>query len=433
MPETDVPVTDVPDGGLAGLVLRGARDLARLDTAFDAELVMSTLLGGVYAGTLPDRGQALAAFTRELDGYLSDAGTGAALLARAVVAALAGSPGEFAEDVDDAPAWVAALGTARATGGWAFGDRYGDQTTYVVTFGYPDESTGGPEHAVLVLVDHNLGLVKDLVVAAPAGPVIDGIRDSVLTDPDEMTWLAEIGPATVRAASTGYLQATDNAPELPVPSGLRDNRAIVAARLATLPEPALLVSPASTEASAAAEAEAAADAADQAVAEAGAAPGDDRATLVAQFLRSPEAKLSGLAGAVGARGEAVGYGLGLIVDFADARGGDPLRWSPRAVEVFLMDWVHGRAVLDEADARSLPDALGAWVLWAGRQLGLPDVAVQATFDEVAARRAEFVRLCETGERQTPAVKAMRRLIADAVDVTDDAAVEAWLRAHDSEN
>jgi hypothetical protein len=89
-------------------------------------------------------------------------------------------------------------------------------------------------------------------------------------------------------------------------------------------------------------------------------------------------------------------------------------------------------VLDEADARSLPDALGAWVLWAGRQLGLPDAAVQATFEEVGTRRDEFVRLCATGERQTPAVKAMRRLIADAVDITDDEAVEAWLRAHESD-
>jgi hypothetical protein len=439
MPATDAPGTDLPDGGLAGLVLRAARDLARLDTAFDAELLMSTLLGGVYAGTLPDREQALAAFIRDLDGYLSDTGTAPALLARAVVAALSGAAGEAAEDVhgaaslEDGPAWIAALGTARATGGWAFGDRYGDQTTYVVTFGYPDESTGGPEHAVLLLVDHNLGLVKDLVVAAPAGPVIDGIRDSVTTDPDEMTWLAEIDPAIVRAAAAGYLRATDNAPEPPVPSGLRDNRAIVAARLATLPEPARRASAIGAEAVPSSDQ---AGAADQAGADAGTADGaeavDDRATLVTQFLRSPEAKLSGLSGAVGARGEAIGYGLGLIVDFADARGGDPLRWSPRAVEVFLMDWVHGRAVLDEADARSLPDALGAWVLWAGRLLALPDVAIQATFDEVSTRRAEFVRLCETGERQTPAVKAMRRLIADAVDITDDAAVDAWLRAHESE-
>jgi hypothetical protein len=201
---------------------------------------------------------------------------------------------------------------------------------------------------------------------------------------------------------------------------------VVAARLATLPP----LRPA-TDAGATAPGAAAAGA-DAPGAAAPAADGTDRAGLVSQFLQSPEARLSGLSGATGGRGEAVAYGLGLIVDFAEARGGDPLRWSPRAVEVFLLDWVHGRAVLDAADARSLPDALGAWVLWSGRLLGLPDVAVQATFDEVGTRRAEFARLCATGERQSPAVRATRRLIADAVDMTDDAAVDAWLRAHDPE-
>src|ERR1700742_2788353 len=60
---------------LPALVLGAARDLGRLDTAFDAEMLLSTLLGGVYAGTAPDRGQALAAFALELDDHLAGAGT----------------------------------------------------------------------------------------------------------------------------------------------------------------------------------------------------------------------------------------------------------------------------------------------------------------------------------------------------------------------
>jgi hypothetical protein len=434
---------------LAEMVLRAAHDLGRLETAFDAEVLLSTLVGGVYAGTGPDRGEALAAFAEELDAYLLSAGTEPAGIARAVLGALTGpgsSPPDPASPAAAAgPAWLTAVGAVQATGGWACGDRYGDQTSYVVTFAYQDDSVGGPEHAVLVLVDHNLGLVKDLVVAAPAGQVLDTLRDSVVTDPASMTWLAEVDPATVRAAAAGYLRATDNAPELPEAAGLAENRVLVAARLATLPAPASAAGPESRpEPPKPAETGEPADLGEPAdvgetgePAEALAAPVPEdvaaaRAALVAQFLQSPEARLSGLAGATGSRGEAVTYGLGLIVDFAEARSGDALRWSPRAVEVFLMDWVHGRAVLDAADARSLPDALGAWVLWSGRLIGLPDAAVQTTFDEVGAERSEFVRLCATGERQSPAVRAMRRLIADAVDVTDDAAVDAWLRAHESE-
>jgi len=441
---------------LAEMVLRAAHDLGRLENAFDAEVLLSTLVGGVYAGTGPDRGEALAAFAEELDGYLLSTGTEPARIARAVLGALTGSSdglaGGAASPAPGGPAWLAALGTVRATGGWACGDRYGDQTSYVVTFAYQDDSVGGPDHAVLVLVDHNLGLVKDLVVTTPAGTVLDMLRASVATDPDAMTWLAEVDPTTVRAAATGYLRATDNAPELPEAAGVAENRVLVAARLATLeqtrPTSATEARPASVAeaGSQAAElAELAAELGSQAVdagevgevAEADAVPVTEdeaaaRAELVAQFLQSPEARLSGLAGATGGRGEAVVYGLGLIVDFAESRSGDALRWSPRAVEVFLTDWIHGRAVLDAADARSLPDALGAWVLWSGRLIGLPDAAVQATFDEVGTQRSEFVRLCATGERQSPAVRAMRRLIADAVDVTDDAAVDAWLRAHEPE-
>jgi hypothetical protein len=456
------PATPDAGPGLPELVLRAAHDLTRVDTAFDAELLLSALLGGVYAGTLPDRGQSLAAFVEAFDAHLSRAGTDVARVARAVLAALTppvpdgadgppapeGADGAGRPDGAEGPPWLGELGAVRATGGWAYGDRYGDQTSYLVTFAYRDGSAGGPEHAVIVLVDHNLGLVKDLVVAAPAGPALDRLRESVLVDPDAMTWLAEVDPATVRAAATGYLRATDNAPDLPGSAGLLENRALVAARLAALPgmrpEPAGPAGGAAptreagsadsggSERSAGGEAGATGGATDAAGSAGEVVPADDRAALVAQFLQSPEARLSGLAGAAGQRGEAVTYGLGLIVDFAEARGGDPLRWSPRAVEVFLLDWVHGRALLDADDARSLPDALGAWVLWSGRLLGLPDVAVQATFDEVGTRRAEFVRLCTTGERQTPAVKAMRRLLADAVDVTDDAAVDAWLRAHERE-
>ncbi len=398
-----------PGSGLPELVLRAARDLDKVATAFDAELLLSTLLGSVYAGSLPDRAAALALFGRTLREYLAATDTRPARVAARVLDTL--TPG--ADPVPGGagtggPAWLGALGAVRVTGGYAYGDRYGDQTSYLVTYAYRDEPLGGPEHAVVILVDHNLGLVKDLVVAAPASAMLDRLRESVLTDEAAMTWIAEVDPATVRAASAGYLRATDTVAELPESESLTSNWALVSARLAIVegaPVPAD-VQP---------------------------APEVDREALVAEFLNSPEARLAGLAGASGERREAVTYSLGLIIDFADTRGGDPLRWSPRAVEVFLLDWVHGRAVLDRRDADALPDALGAWVLWAGRRLGLPDIALQATFDEVSTVRAEFARLCATGERQSAAVRATAKLIAEGVDLADEQAVEAWLNTYQSDN
>jgi hypothetical protein len=418
-----------PGSDLPELVLRAARDLDKVATAFDAELLLSTLLGSVYAGSLPDRAAALALFGRTLREYLAATDTRPARVAARVLDALAPdtlepgasapdalTPGTLASGAEPpaegtgtgGPAWLGALGAVRVTGGYAYGDRYGDQTSYLVTYAYRDEPLGGPEHAVIILVDHNLGLVKDLVVAAPASTMLDRLRESVITDEAAMTWLAEVDPATVRAASAGYLRATDTVAELPESESLTSNWALVAARLAIVegePVPAD-VPP---------------------------APEVDREALIAEFLTSPEARLAGLAGGFGERREAVTYSLGLIIDFADTRGGDPLRWSPRAVEVFLLDWVHGRAVLDSRDADALPDALGAWVLWAGRRLGLPDIALQATFDQVSAVRAEFARLCATGERQSPAVRATARLIAEGVDLADERAVEAWLNTYQSDN
>jgi hypothetical protein len=40
---------------------------------------------------------------------------------------------------------------------------------------------------------------------------------------------------------------------------------------------------------------------------------------------------------------------------------DPLRWSPIAVELCLLDWLPRKVTLDDADLRALPDALKSWV------------------------------------------------------------------------
>ncbi len=367
---------------LVELVLAGTRDISRVPTALDAELLISALLGGGYAALEPDRGPA---FTALVDAVTSEA----APLVRGV---LTGTPS------DEVP-WGAALGTVRPTGAWAYGDRYGDQTGYLATFGYADEELGGPEHAVVFLVDHTAGLVTDLVVIAPASALLDQIQAAE----DDMTWHAPMEPASVRAAAQAYLRATDLTSTLPASDSLADNRYLAQARLALLPPapPAVTV------------------------------PEGGYEELVTTFLGSPEARLAGLARASGAKQEAIGYGLGLCTGFAEARGGDPLRWSPRAVEAFLLEWVHGRAVLDAADAATLPDVLRAWVSWAGRRVGLPDSATADTLDRIEELRAEFVRLCATGERQSPAVRATAQLVAEGVDVADPAAVEAWLATYNA--
>jgi hypothetical protein len=357
----------MPGPTLASLILGAAKDIERVGGTLDAELLLSTLLGSGYSRLAPDRGAGLDALVAEI----REAAAGHP------VAALLDGPDEV-----------------RPTGGYAYGDRYGDQSGYVATF----ESQEG-EHAVVFLVDHTLGLVKDILVIAPASAV----RDQFASDTDEMSWSAPLDPAAVRAAAGAYLHATDLAEELPEAESLVANRWLAGRRLALLPDDPV---PAPE-------------------------PATERDELITQFLAAPEARLAGLTRATGDRLEAVGYALGLCADFAAARGGDPLRWSPTGVESFLLDWVHQRAVLDQQDAEALPDVLSAWVSWAGRRVGLPEAAVAATLDRIDALRAEFARLAASGERQSPAVRATAQLVAEGVDLADPAAVEAWLATYNA--
>ena len=102
---------------LPGLILAAAKDIERVPGALAGELVMSTLLGSGYARLAPDRATGLA----ELVDAVRAQADGA-------VATLLGEP---------AP--------VRFTGGYAYGDRYGDESGYLATFAH--DGDGGEEHA----------------------------------------------------------------------------------------------------------------------------------------------------------------------------------------------------------------------------------------------------------------------------------------------
>jgi hypothetical protein len=151
-------------------VLHAARDVAKLDCALDAEMLGTALLGSVYSVASSDRASAVRDF---VGGFLSSTSrrrSAAATTIRSVFASLV-PDASGAADVHagtQTPAWAAQLGRVRPTGCYAYGDIYGDQTSYLVTFAYEDTAEGGPEHAVVALVDHNIGITKDVFVGGPA-------------------------------------------------------------------------------------------------------------------------------------------------------------------------------------------------------------------------------------------------------------------------
>jgi len=382
-------------------VLQAARNLPRVETALDAEMLGAALLGSVYAVAEGERAATVREFVGGFLAHTARRRTDAARAVRTVFATLVPEatgaarvrPGERL------PAWAAQLGKVRLVSAVAYGDVYGDQTSYLATFAYDDPERGGDEHAVVVLVDHNIGIVKDVFVGRPADRVLHEVRKAAETD--DLVWLSDVDPATLRAQVSFYLQVTDGLSVLPDEGSLATDRALVGARLAQLP----------------------ADGTPVATAE-----GVDPAQLIPSFLDSPQAAALDRSGEQAEA--AVQYAVRLILDFVqDAPDADPLRWSPAVAGLFLLDWVHRRAVLDADDVAALPGVVRAWAAWAAAQRELPAAAAAATDEAIELMTPEFVRLYRTGERRGPAATAMGQLLADGVNPDDDTALQAWLTEH----
>ncbi|MET7706165.1 hypothetical protein [Micromonospora sp. NPDC005413] len=388
-------------------VLHAARDVTKLESALDAEMLGSALLGSVYAIAETDRDTAVREFVTGFLAATARRRVGAATTIRQVFATLVPNA-EGTERVrpgSQAPTWSGQLGRVHLTGSWAYGDVYGDQTSYLATFAY-DDASGGSEHALVALVDHNIGITKDIFVGGPAERILDQVRQ--MCADDELTWFRTEDPARLRGEVARHLAVTDDLGELPDEGSLATDRALVGARLAMLPTAVDPTGPAEVEPLSAAE----------------------RTDLVRRFLAAPEATRFGLDAVDGPELASLHFCLSLLLDhsatFPDA---DPMRWSPAVSGLFLLDWVHRRAVLDMDDAAMLPRVLRAWARYASRQRGLPEAATTRTDEAIEEMVPEFARLYSTGERRSPATAAVAQLMADGVDPDDPAALDAWIEAN----
>jgi len=386
-------------------VLHAARDVAKLDCALDAEMLGTALLGSVYSVATEDRATAVREFVSDFLSATTRRRTAAATTIREVFAALVPDAAGAAEvrHAAQAPAWTAQLGRVRPTGCYAYGDIYGDQTSYLVTFAYEDTSGGGPEHAVVALVDHNIGITKDVFVGASASRILEQVRE--MCAGDELTWFREEDPGRLRGEVYRHLEITDGLGDLPADGSLATDRALAAARLALLPA---TTTPPLAE-----------------------PPLPSTSDLVRDFLSSPEAARFGL-DSVTADEElaSLHFCLSLILDHAAGLPvPDPLRWSPAVAGLFLLDWVHRRAVLDMDDAAMLPRVTRAWSAYATRRRALPEAAMTQTDGVVEDMIPEFARLYATGERRSPATAAVAQLISEGVDPNDSEAIDAWIDAN----
>jgi hypothetical protein len=389
-------------------VLQAARDVIKLDCALDAEMLGTALLGSVYAVAEEDRADAVRDFVRDFLSATSRRRTAAATTIREVFARLVPDAAGSAtvKRGAQAPSWTEQLGRVRLTGSYAYGDVYGDQTSYLATFAYDDSDSGGPEHAVVALVDHNIGITKDVFVGGPAERILTQVREMCASD--ELTWFREEDPRRLRGEVARHLRITDGLTNLPDEGSRATDRALAGARLALLPAPPLTAAPPEPE-----------------------PPSyDERSALVRRFLDSSEAARFGLTHVSEAELPSLHFCLSLVIDHtATFPEPDPMRWSPAVAGLFLLDWVHRRAVLDMDDAAMLPRVVRAWAAYASRQRGLPAQATARTDAAIEEMIPEFVRLYTTGERRSPATAAVAQLIAEGIDPSDPEALDAWIQAN----
>ena len=170
--------------GVAGSLMTA---VAEARTPLAAELVLCGVLGmlvtGIEGGD-DDRADAVGELLGTVIGHCMQVGTADALAVLRVCAVLgpdatravarAAADGLAGAGVPDRP-WAARLGRPAALRAWRYGDVFGTQSSVGVVF---DEQ--GREHALMVLIDENLGGgIKDAWVAH--GREAKGLRNRIAT------------------------------------------------------------------------------------------------------------------------------------------------------------------------------------------------------------------------------------------------------------
>ena len=293
----------------------------------------------------------------------------------ALLAAVAGLAGddvlthrvrrEIADRRHVLPRWLLAMDEAEPLEG-AFELRHvlGDGENVMLGIRLP----GGHELSAVVYIDHNLGtLVKDAYVVPGRLSKLADLMRSTADDPD--TTLTALDPADARARITPAIElaaitfpplATDTWPAC---------RPLVEWAVGLLPAGGTgYVRPEWTDA--------------------------DRQELAEDFFASP-------------------FGAG--VDDADHRGlldsllwfgtdygpGDPLRWSPVAVEILLVDWIPRKIVAGVPYLDRAPDLLRAFIRFSHAERGIRAELTAETLAAVDELEPEYRATIRTPRPQGP--------------------------------
>lgn len=373
----------------------------RCETALDAELFASQLLGSWWPGPIGLEGDAAdleygGPLVAEL-GRRGDAAALAALTALAEVAAseLGLQARAYAERLRaqgvQVPAWAEAITEAEIVRTAVMHeDVFDDGTTIFVEAIHAD----GSRHAVGVYIDNNLGVMaKDILVADSIDRVAEVMCDNA---PDDgVLRLAEIDPREAGARILAAIELTDMTLEAPVGEDFARFRALAMLRAYDLPAGGAAIEVPEVSA-------------------------EERDRLLAGFLAAPEAEAID---SDSAPAHAVSLAIGFCSDYVDGR---PLRWSPVVVELFMVDWLPRKVIADDELLDAVSPALQAWVRYAGRVREIPAWAVTLTLEAIPKWEEEMRANAGDPDAAGPAKQFLAAAQQAGVDLTDEEAMAGFI-------
>jgi len=390
-------------------VLKDADELLGVDDPMEAEEWASSLLGVFYKPDVPFElaeqiERLLAPTLVQAAERRRDAAGLAALYALAAVlgdddAGARMTAARMASRGVARPRWADVIGKPECVKVVAVTDVFDDQTSYHFTFAYP----GRTPHVVLALYDENLGgIIKDILAGTPP----DDSDPLVQFSGEPGIVVREIDPGEAAARVLDALSVGDLYIDNQWSDDFRYGRALLLSRMLRLlpeDEDTLL-----------------GDELDDEFAE----PLDDdaRDALVEEFLASP------FSPGVPQATSIVDHCLVARCDFGD---GDPLRWSPTVIELFMLDYLPRKITLSADEIDVLPEVLTAWVRFALTKRGLEEQFIEEAAQAVDDFAGEFREAMDDEGNFGPAKSIFRALKADGVDVLDQDAVDAWLKDFNS--
>ena len=294
--------------------------------------------------------------------------------------------------------WASVLGTERPTTAWLSFDPIDDDgVSVMVGFDGP-----GQETTIGVYVDHNLGGIAKDVFAVPAGiaEVLAELRQRHIEPQDPEYKEISLDEAATRWGEA--LEMTERTFEPPITEDLDHLRALVLARMATLPAGGHLP-------------------------EAPTLNDEERGGLLAEFLQSDE--VIGLTGIDGEDNESTTLeelAAQLLTFSLDYTLGTPLRFSPVMVEIFCLDWAPRKIALDGDAFTLLPDILAAWIRFVGRRRAIPERSIGESVDATYEFAPEMIELSQDPEAWGPAKTMVLALQQRGIDISDQAALNDFV-------